>query len=409
MNNIELLAPAGNLDKLKMAIIYGADAVYLGGPSFGLRAGAGNFNFEQMKEGIDFAHSRGAKVYVTVNIIAHNRDLIGLEEYLRKIEEVGADAIIVADPGIFAIAKEVVPQMPIHISTQANNTNWAGAKFWYEQGAERVVMARELSLEEIGEIKAKVPVELEAFVHGAMCISYSGRCLLSNYMANRSANLGECAHPCRWKYYLVEETRPGEYYPIEEDERGTYIYNSKDLCMIDHIPELIKAGITSFKIEGRMKSVYYVATIVNAYRRALDKYQANQENYQIDEQWKQEMGKVSHRDYTTGFYFNKPTHEDQSYASSAYLRSYDFVGLVKEYDEVNNLVVLEQRNKILQGDLLEYAGPAGDIFEAEIIEMYDDKGNPITEAPHPQQVIKYKLDRMVVPFTMVRRKVKNES
>lgn len=302
---IEILAPAGDLEKLKLAIIYGADAVYLGGDRFGLRAAAKNFSIEQIKEGVEFAHSRGKKLYVTVNMIPHNEDFDGLEDYLRDLQQAGVDALIASDPGVIMKIKEAVPGMEIHLSTQANNTNYMSARFWHAQGIKRVVVARELSVGEIAEIRANIPadMEIEAFVHGAMCISYSGRCLISNYMTGKDANKGECKHPCRWKYALMEETRPGEYYPIYEDERGTFFFNSKDLCLIEHIPELVEAGIKSFKIEGRMKSAYYVATIVRAYRMAIDEYIKDPKGWQFKSEWLEELEKVSHRGFTKGYQY----------------------------------------------------------------------------------------------------------
>lgn len=403
MQKPELLAPAGNLEKLKMAIIYGADAVYLGGQRFSLRAAAGNFSSEEMTQGLAFAHGHGVKVYVTINIFFHNEDLIGLPEYLEDLAQMGIDGIIASDPGVIALARAKVPQLPIHLSTQANTTNWASARFWGQQGVSRLVLARELSLEEIKEVKAKTGLELEVFVHGAMCMSYSGRCLLSNYMAHRDANRGQCAQPCRWKYALVEETRPGQYYPIEEDERGSYIFNSQDLNMLEHLPELLETGVSSLKIEGRMKSVHYVATVVKVYRQAIDSLLGDPENFQVREQWKQEITKVSHRDYTTGFYFGKPTVEDHTYGTSSYLRHYDFVGVVLEYNEQKNIAFVEQRNKIFLGDELEVVGPQAEPISFFLEEMWDQNGQLIEEAPHPQQKIYLKLPIKTEPNAMVRR------
>ena len=406
MEKIELLAPAGNLEKLKMAILYGADAVYIGGQRFGLRASADNFSPEQMKEGIEFAHKRGAKVYVTVNIIPHNHDLIGLPQYIKQLEELGVDAIIVSDPGIFSIAREVSPNMEIHISTQANNTNYKSAEFWYKLGAKRVVVARELSFDEIREINDKTPqgLDIEAFVHGAMCISYSGRCLLSSYMTGRDSNKGACSHPCRWKYSLVEEKRPGEYYPVYEDERGTYIFNSKDLCMIEHIPELIEAGIYSFKLEGRMKSSFYVATVVSAYRKAIDEYQKDPANYKFDPKWLEELSKASHREYTTGFYFDKTTGNDQIYNTSSYIREYDFVGLVLAYNEETGIATVEQRNRLIVGDEIEVLRPDGSYFTQTISQIVNEEGESIRTAPHPQMIMQIPMDQKVCEFSILRRK-----
>lgn len=405
MNKPELLAPAGNLEKLKMAVLYGADAVYLAGQQFGLRAASDNFTLEQMKEGIDFAHSQGKKVYVTVNIIPHNEDITDLPQYIKDIDRLGADAVILSDLGVFAIVKEVAPNMEIHISTQANNTNWRSAEFWYKLGAKRIVLARELSLKEISEIREKLPpdLELEAFVHGAMCISYSGRCLLSNYMINRDANKGECAHPCRWKYFLMEEKRPGEYMPVYEDERGTYIYNSKDLCMIRHIPELVKSGITSFKIEGRVKSAYYVATVVKAYRDAIDAYLTDPDHYTFDSSWMEELQKVSHREYTTGFYFGKPSGNEQIYHTSSYIRDYDIIGLVKEYDANTGIATVEQRNRFSVGDEIEVMQPHQPFYVQVVEQMENESGERVDTAPHPQMILKIPMKQPVVPNTILRK------
>jgi putative protease len=406
MKKIELLAPAGNMEKLKMAVIYGADAIYIGGERFGLRASAGNFDSEQMKEAVRFVHEHGKRLYVTVNIIPHNEDLIGLPEYLKELEDAGVDAIIFSDPGVFMAAKESVPNMELHLSTQANNTNYKSAAFWHKQGVQRIVLARELSFEEIREIVDKSPedLEFEAFVHGAMCMSYSGRCLLSNYMTGRDANRGECAHPCRYKYYLVEEKRPGEYMPIEEDDRGTYIMNSKDLCMVEYIPDLIKSGITSFKIEGRMKSVYYVASVVRAYRTAIDSYLKDPENYVFKKEWLDELNKASHREFSTGFYHHKP---EQYLETSAYVRDYAFVGLVLDYDKATGIATVEQRNKMVLGDEVEVIGPNRDMFTQKLEKMWNDEGEEIDSAPHPQQIVKIKMAKPVAQFDILRRERKD--
>ncbi len=400
----ELLAPAGDLDKLKIAIHYGADAVYLGGEEFGLRAASKNFTIDEIKEGLEYAHKRNKKVYVTINIIPHNEDLGGLDEYARKLYEIGVDGVIVADPGIYSIINKEVPELEIHISTQASITNYQTINFWYNLGIRRVVLARELSLDEIKEIQNNIPedMEIEAFVHGAMCISYSGRCLLSNYMAGRDANRGECSHSCRWKYSLVEEKRPGEYYPIEETDQGTFIFNSKDLCMVEHIEEMIEAGIDSFKIEGRVKSAYYVATIIRSYRMAIDELFDNRDNYIGNDKWLKEIKKASHRRFTTGFYFDKPDGDDQVYTTSSYIRGYDYVGLVLDYDEDTKIATIEQRNKIQEGDIVEIFGPSKDYFEQRIENMMDDEGNSITVAPHPQQIIKMKVNNPVAKWDMLR-------
>ncbi|MDO4794125.1 MAG: U32 family peptidase [Filifactor alocis] len=386
---IELLSPAGDLEKLKTAIIYGADAVYIGGSNFGLRAASKNFTDEEMMEGIEFAHSRGKKVYVTCNIIPHNEDLKGLEEYLLKLEEMKVDAIIVSDPGLFMIARQTVPEMEIHISTQANNTNYQSALFWYNQGAKRIVTARELSFEEVKEIHDRIPedMSIESFVHGAMCISYSGRCLISNYMTGRDANRGECAHPCRWNYALMEQNRPGEYYPVEQDERGTYFFNSKDLCMIEFIPQLVEAGITSFKIEGRVKTAYYVATVTRAYRMAIDAYLKDPENYKFDPEWMEELKKASYRDFTTGFYEEKPDSEAQNYGSSSYIRNYDFIGVVRGYDEEKALSLVEVRNRIFTGDDIEIIGPGKETKYVKVASMKNSDMEEMEVAPRPMELL----------------------
>lgn len=405
--HFELLAPAGDLEKLKTAIIYGADAVYFGGEMFSLRAGAGNLTVEEMKEGIAFAHERGKRCYLTVNIFAHNEDIEPLTEYLRQIKDLEIDAFIVSDPGIVDLIQEVIPDAEIHLSTQANMTNYRTAGFWHKMGVKRLVLARELTLPEIYQIRENIPpeMEIEAFVHGAMCISYSGRCLLSNFMIERDANRGMCAHPCRWKYALVEEKRPGEYYPVEEDERGTYILNSRDLCMIEHIPEIVESGIMSAKIEGRMKSIFYVATVVHAYRKAIDAYFADPKGYTFDENWMKELKKVSHREFTTGFYFHQPTNLDQNYQTSAYTREYSFVGLVKDYDEKTGFALVEQRNKMTVGEEIEIFGPDIDFFTQNITAMLDaETGESLESAPHPQQLLKMKMNRPVKPHYILRKK-----
>ncbi len=406
MKKVELLAPAGNLERLKMAVIYGADAVYLGGEKFGLRAHADNFSYDDLKTGIDFAHSRGKKVYITMNIFAHNEDFSGMQDYISEVRNMGVDAIILSDPGIFFLVKEIAPDMDIHLSTQANNTNWMSAKFWFDHGIKRIVLARELSLNEIKEIRQKVPqsLELEMFVHGAMCISYSGRCLLSNYMAGRDSNRGQCAHPCRWKYHLVEEKRPGEYLPVVEDERGTFIFNSKDLCMIGHLPEIIESGIISLKIEGRMKSSYYVATVVKAYRDALDAYYDMGKDYKFNPKWLEELSKASHREYTTGFYFNKPSQEGQIYHTSSYIRDYDFIGVVTSYNKDTGIAVIEQRNRMYTGEEIEVVNPKGDFFVQKIASMKNIEGEEIDVAPHPQMTVYMPMEKDVEEYTMLRRK-----
>lgn len=405
MQKIELLAPAGDLTKLKMAVLYGADAVYIGGEAFGLRTASKNFSYEQMEEGLRFAHERGKKVYLTTNIIPHNEDLAGFAEYIDTVAELGIDAVIVADLGLFSFIRKRHPNLHIHISTQANNTNYLSANAWHEMGAQRVVLARELSLGEIADIRANTPdsLEIEAFVHGAMCISYSGRCLLSNYLTGRDANKGACAQPCRWNYALMEEKRPGEYIHVEEDERGSFFFNSKDLCMIGHIPELVKSGITSFKIEGRVKSEYYVATVVKAYREELDRYEKDPEGYRFDPESFHEVLKVSHRPYTTGFYFGKTDENAQVYETSSYIRDYDIVGLVTGYDEATGIATVEQRNKFSVGDTVEIIQPGKPYFSQKVEWLKDTSGAPITSTPHPQMVFTMPLDTPVAPNAMLRK------
>lgn len=410
MNNIELLAPAGDLEKLKMAIIYGADAVYLGGDSFGLRKASKNFSIEQIKEGIKFAHERGKKVYITLNIVPHDEDMKGLEEYVTKLYEINTDAVIVSDPGMFSVIRRTVPNLQIHLSTQASVTNYETIMFWYNLGIRRIVLARELSFKEIEEMTERLPkdLEIETFVHGAMCMSYSGRCLISNYMTGRDSNRGDCAHGCRYKYNLVEEKRPGEYFPVYEDEDGTFIMNSKDLCMIEYIPELVKSGILSFKIEGRVKSSYYVATVIRAYRMAIDEYLKDPENYKYDPKWLKEIEKASHRDFTTGFYFGKPTSDAQVYTSSSYIRGYDFVGLILDYDKKNKIATIEQRNRMFIGETIEVFGPGKEYFSQVIEKMWDEEGNEIEVAPHPQQIVKILMKEPVNKMDMIRKEKEDE-
>ena len=401
----ELLAPAGNMEKLKMALIYGADAVYLGGKAFGLRAFGGNFDYDELKEAVDFAHKLGRKVYVTVNIFPHNNDMEKLPEYLAYLNEIRVDAMLIADLGIFTLARKYAPDTDIHISTQANNTNWVTVNTWADMGASRVVLAREMSLGEIRTIREKCPVELEMFVHGAMCISYSGRCLMSNYMTGRDANRGSCAQACRWKYALVEEKRPGQYFPIEEDDRGTYFFNSKDMCLLPHIGDVIDSGVDSLKIEGRMKSVHYAASIVKAYRAAIDSYCEDPEHFELKQEWIDELGKVSHRQYTTGFYYNKPTEDDQIYGTTSYEQTSDFVGLVLSYDEATGYAMVEQRNNMKKGQEIEVFQPNLPGYRMILDEMYNDEGELIDVAPHPQQLVKMKMAQPVEPYTILRRDI----
>ena len=403
MEKPELLSPAGDLEKLRFGVKFGADALYLGGREFSLRASAGNFTLEEIQEGIEFAHGEGAKVYVAVNIIPHNFHVPALKDYLKELGELNPDGLIVADPSVIELAKETAPHVPLHLSTQASATNWRSIKFWKEQGVSRIVLARELSLEEIREIKERVDIELECFVHGAMCISYSGRCLLSNYLAHRDANLGECAHPCRWKYYLMEEKRPGEYHPVFEDEHGTYIFNSRDLCLIEYLPRLIEAGVDSFKIEGRMKGVNYVATVTSTYRKALDSYLTDPPSYRFDPRLLEELKKVSHRPYTTGFLLGEPGEGDQIYEDSSYVREYDFTGVVKEYDAVRGTALVEQRNNFSRGDIMEFLSPGGETFFQEIKELFNEEGEEVERAPHPQQLLIIPILKRVEPYTIMRR------
>ena len=402
----ELLIPASSLEVLKTAVVFGADAVYIGGEAFGLRAKAKNFSPDDMKEGIAFAHAHGVKVYVTANILAHNSDLEGAVAYFQELNEMKPDALIIADPGMFMLAKKYCPGMELHISTQANNTNYQTYLFWWEQGAKRVVSARELSLAEIKEIREHIPadMEIESFIHGAMCISYSGRCLLSNYFTGRDANQGACTHPCRWKYAVVEETRPGEYMPVYENERGTYIFNSKDLCMIEYIPELVDAGIDSLKIEGRMKTALYVAAVARTYRKAIDDYFASPQIYKANMDWyRQEISKCTYRQFTTGFYFGKPGEETQIYDSNTYINEYIYLGIAEEITE-DNRVRIEQKNKFCVGDTIEIMKPDGRNVTALVEAMYDEKGTAVESAPHPQQVLFLQLSQSCEKYDLLRVK-----
>ncbi len=402
----ELLAPAGNLEKLEFAIRYGADAVYIGGQQFGLRAKAGNFSFEDMKKGVDFAHKHQAKVFVAANIFAHNEDLKGLEAYLKALEKAEVDAMIVADPAIVYRAKQVVPEMEIHLSTQASTTNWQTVKFWKDEGISRVVLAREVSLKEIQEIKHHVEIELEAFIHGAMCISYSGRCVLSNHMAHRDANRGGCAQSCRWRYDLFEdginEDEANGAIPLFQENDDAFTMGSKDLCMIDSVPDMIEAGIDSLKIEGRMKSVHYVATVVNAYRHAIDSYIADPKSYSFDNAWMDEIKKASHRPLTKAFYYHKPNNEDQIYTEGPKVRSFDFVGLVLEYDQETKIATIQQRNNFMVGQEVEFFGP-DTAFVQSIEHIEDEDGKALDAARHPLQIIKIPVDAPVYPNDMMRK------
>ncbi len=404
MRKTELLIPSGSLEVLKIAVLYGADAVYIGGEAFGLRAKAQNFSLEEMGEGIRFAHSRGVKVYVTANILAHNRDLAGVEEYFRELKELGPDALIISDPGVFLIARRVLPGMEIHISTQANNTNYQTYRFWWELGAKRVVCARELSLEEIKEIRENIPreMEIESFIHGAMCISYSGRCLLSNFLAGRDANQGSCTHPCRWQYSLSEETRPGEYFPVFENERGTFIFNSKDLCMIEHIPELMEAGVDSFKIEGRMKTALYVAVTARTYRKAIDDFNQDPEVYRKNLGWyKEEIGKCTCRQFSTGFYFGKPGKAGQIYENSTYIKNYTYLGTVEEVSR-DGLCRIEQKNKFSVGDVIQVMKPDGRNLAATVKGIFNEDGKAQESAPHAKQALWVDLGAELSQYDILR-------
>lgn len=405
MRPVELLIPASSLEVLKIAVIYGADAVYIGGEVFGLRAKAKNFSMEDMAEGIQFAHEHGVKVYVTANILAHNGDLEGVREYFTQLKEIKPDALIISDPGIYTIAKEICPEIERHISTQANNTNYGTYQFWWNQGAKRVVTARELSLKEIAEIRKNIPdeMEIETFVHGAMCISYSGRCLLSNFFTGRDANQGACTHPCRWKYAVVEEKRPGEYLPVYENERGTYIFNSKDLCMIEHIPELIEAGIDSFKIEGRMKTALYVATVARTYRKAIDDYLTSPEKYKENMDWYlEQISNCTYRQFTTGFFFGKPSEESQIYDNNTYIKEYTYLGIVGERNE-EGLYRIEQRNKFSVGEQIEVMKPDGRNIPVTVKRIVDEDGNEMESAPHPKQVLYIDLGQELEMYDILRR------
>ncbi|CEK38358.1 peptidase U32 family protein [Paraclostridium sordellii] len=407
MQKIELLAPAGDLERLKTAFIYGADAVYIGGEIFGMRSAAKNFNKEDMAEGVKFAHERGKQVFVTVNIIPRNEEFEQLEAYLKELDEIGVDAVIVSDPGVFSVVRRVLPNMEIHISTQASTTNAASATFWYNQGAKRVVMARELSFKEIQEIRENSPkdMDIEAFIHGAMCMSYSGKCVISNYTTGRDANRGACAQSCRWKYTLVEENENGDYEKVLDDIDSEFFFNTKDMCMIEYVPQIIESGINSFKIEGRMKTAYYVATTVRAYRMAIDEYIKDPENWKFNPMWLEELKKGSHRHFSAGFYLGKTSTKDQNYESASYVRNYDFIGVVRGHDKENDLVIVEQRNRMFVGDEIEIIGPYKETMYATILEMYNEDGEPIESAPHAKQIVKMKLDIEVEENYMLRKPI----
>lgn len=405
MRPVELLIPASSLEVLKIAVVFGADAVYIGGEVYGLRAKAKNFSREDMIAGIAFAHDHGVKVYVTANILAHNGDLDGVREYFEELREIKPDALIISDPGVYTIAKEVCPDIERHISTQANNTNYGTYRFWWEQGAKRVVSARELSLSEIREIRENIPedMEIETFIHGAMCISYSGRCLLSNYFTGRDANQGACTHPCRWKYAVVEEKRPGEYLPVYENERGTYIFNSKDLCMIEHIPELMEAGIDSFKIEGRMKTALYVATVARTYRKAIDDYRRSPDLYRKNMDWyREQISNCTYRQFTTGFFFGKPSEESQIYDNNTYIKEYTYLGIIEERN-AQGLYRIQQRNKFTVGEQIEVMKPDGENLAVTVRQITDEEGRSIESAPHPKQILYVDLGAELEQYDILRR------
>lgn len=406
MRETELLIPASSLEVLKTAVLYGADAVYIGGEMYGLRAKAKNFSEKDMEEGIRFAHQHGVKVFVTANIVAHNEDLEGIHDYFRSLRAMKPDALIISDPGVFTIAKEECPEIQIHISTQANSTNYATYNFWYNLGASRVVAARELSLKEIAEIREHIPedMEIEAFIHGAMCISHSGRCLLSNYFTGRNANMGACTHPCRWKYYVMEESRPGEFLPVEENERGTYIFNSKDLCMIEHVPDLIEAGVDSFKIEGRMKTALYVAAVTRTYRRAIDDYKKSPELFQQNlDYYREEIAKCTYRQFTTGFYYGKTDEDSQIYDANTYIKEYTYIGIVQDIDE-RGYHKIYQRNKFSVGEEIEVMIPDGTNKVLKVLAMEDENREPVESAPHPKQEIWIDFGERLEPGYLLRRK-----
>ncbi|MFV0342926.1 MAG: peptidase U32 family protein [Anaerocolumna sp.] len=406
MKKPELLIPASNLEVLKTAVIYGADAIYIGGEMYGLRAKAKNFSADDMKEGIAFAHSYGKKVYVTANITAHNDDLAGVRKYFEELKDIKPDALIIADPGVFEIAQEVLPEMELHISTQANNVNYATYRFWHRMGAKRVVSARELSLSEIKGIRENIPddLEIESFVHGAMCMAHSGRCLLSNFMTGRDANKGACTHPCRWKYHLAEETRPGEYMPIEENERGTYIFNSKDLCMIEYIPELVDAGINSLKIEGRMKTALYVASVTRTYRKAIDDFFESPLRYKQNiPYYREEISKCTYRQFTTGFYFGKPNEDAQIYDNNTYIKEYTYLGIVQGMNEMG-FYQLEQRNKFSVGEEVEIMKPNGENLIVTVKQITDENGKDMESCPHPKQKIYVDFGVELEIYDLIRKK-----
>ncbi len=405
MGKVELLAPAGNFEKLETSVLYGADAVYLSGKQYGLRAFSENFNENELKKGIDYAHEHGVKAYVTLNILAHPEDFPGMADYVRLLASYDADAVIVSDPGVFSLVRETAPDLPVHVSTQASVTNARACLFWHRAGAKRIVLARELTLAEIRQIREEIPddLELEVFIHGAMCVSYSGRCLLSNYFTGRDANRGRCAQPCRWKYYVTEENRPEQILTIAEDARGTYLFNSKDLCMIEHIPELMKAGISSFKIEGRIRGAFYAATVTKAYREAIDRYEKDPAGYRCDPAWMEDLEKTVHREFGTGFFFDAPTQCAQISPESTYLREASVVGIIREYDAGAKRAIVEQRNKIAAGDRLEIVSPRGRHFTTIARDLRDESGQPIDSTPHPRMIFSMAMKNPAEPQSFLRR------
>ncbi|MBC8080175.1 MAG: U32 family peptidase [Gorillibacterium sp.] len=394
----ELLAPAGNLEKLKFAVRYGADAVYIGGQQYGLRSGADNFTFEEMREGVVFAKLYGTRIFVTTNIIAHNEDVSGVEEYLRNLEAVGISAIIAADPMIIEACRRAAPRLEVHLSTQQSTLNWRSVQYWKDEGVDRVVLAREASFAEVAEIKNRVDIEIETFVHGAMCSSFSGRCVLSNHFTDRDSNRGGCCQSCRWNYSLYADEE--ELFDSEDD---AFAMGAMDLSMISHIPELIKSGIDSFKIEGRMRSIHYVATVVNAYRQAIDAYMANPDNYEFDPKWLNEINKAANRPLNTGFYFQNPSHEDHIYGTQEKQALYDFAGLVLEYDPETGLALIEQRNNFKPGQLVEFIGPDGRFFQQTVGKIWDEDGNELDAARHPLQRVRFHVSHPVHHFDMMRK------
>ncbi|WP_397334531.1 U32 family peptidase [Paenibacillus sp. 1011MAR3C5] len=397
----ELLAPAGNLEKLKFAIHYGADAVYIGGQKYGLRSNADNFSFEEMREGVEFANRYGAKVFVATNIYAHNEDIEGIEAYLRNLEDVGIAAIIAADPVIIETAQRVAPKLEVHLSTQQSTMNWQAVKFWKDEGLPRVVLARETSFEEIEEIKKHVDIEIEAFIHGAMCSSYSGRCVLSNHFTDRDSNRGGCCQSCRWKYDLFVDDAP--MYEQGEDQ---FTMGSKDLCMIGYLPELIEVGVDSFKIEGRMKSIHYVATVVNVYRQAIDAYFADPEGYELKQEWIEEMNKAANRPLNTGFFLDTPGVEDHIYGPEEKAAPYDFAGIVLDYDDRTGFATLQQRNHFKVGQEVEFVGPGGTFFKQTVTELTDESGAALDVARHPLQTVRIRTLKPVKPMDMMRKKIR---